>query len=220
MSAPYIKELLVGRVKKIGDSEASIQRERQWESGMFKEGTNDQLWLSRTGLASDEVADKKNHGGPEKAIFAYSTCHYDYWKEDLGLEKIGIGAMGENLAVQSMDEHSVCIGDRYQFGDSVIQVSQPRKPCWKPARRFNINDFALRIQQTGRTGWYFRVLEEGYVQSEVELSLLERPYPQWTIAKCNEIMYEKKDDIKLNKKLYSCELLADKWKQSLAKRLT
>jgi MOSC domain-containing protein YiiM len=81
-------------------------------------------------------------------------------------------------------------------------------------------DFALRIQNTGRTGWYFRVLKEGYVQSEVELTLLERPYPEWSIAKCNEVMYVKKADLKLAKELAACKFLALSWKQTLTKRLS
>ncbi|RKQ12318.1 MOSC domain-containing protein [Oceanobacillus bengalensis] len=193
--------------------------DRSWESGMFKNSVANKIWLGETGLTGDEVADKKNHGGPEKAIFSYSATHYDSWKEELDIEAIGIGAMGENIAVRFMDEHSVCIGDTYQFGDAIIQVSQPRRPCWKPARRFRIVDLALRIQQTGRTGWYFRVLKEGSVQSGQQLTLLERPYPEWTIAKCNEVMYEKKDDVKLAEELHSCKFLAENWKRTLAKRL-
>ena len=219
MSAPYVKKLLAGKVKKIGDPDASNRMAQQWESGIFKNSVKEKLWLSQTGLTGDEVADTKNHGGPEKAIFAYPTIHYDLWKEELDLKEIGIGAMGENMAVHSMDEHSVCIGDTYQFGDSVIQVSQPRQPCWKPARRFRMIDFALLIQQSGRTGWYFRVLKEGFVQGELEVTLLERPYPQWTIAKCNEVMHIKKDDVKLVKELYSCRFLAESWRQTLSKRL-
>lgn len=136
------------------------------------------------------------------------------------MQSIGIGSMGENLAVISMDEGSVCIGDTYQFGDALIQVSQPRQPCWKPARRFRMIDFALRIQDSGRTGWYFRVLKEGLVKNKVELVLLERPYPEWTISKCNEVMHVKKDDPKLAEELASCELLAENWKKTLTKRLS
>lgn len=219
MNSPYVRKLLTGKVKQVGNPDAKKAMERQWESGMFKEEVTDKIWLSETGLKGDEVADKKNHGGPEKAVFAYPLTHYDTWKKELEIEHIGMGAMGENLAVQYMDEYNVCIGDTYQLGDAVIQVSQPRRPCWKPARRFRILDFALRIQNTGRTGWYFRVLTEGYVQGESVLTLLERPYDKWTIAKCNEVMYEQKDDLKLAEELAACKFLADNWKQTLLKRL-
>ncbi|MCM3585719.1 MOSC domain-containing protein [Mesobacillus maritimus] len=219
MSAPYVQKLLTGKVKTVGNPHASNRLDRQWESGIFKNTVDDKLWLSQKGLTGDEVADKKNHGGPEKALFAYSATHYDVWKEELDVNAIEIGAMGENIAVHFMDEHTVCIGDTYQFGDAIIQVSQPRQPCWKPARRFKVIDFALRIQQSGRTGWYFRVLKEGLVQGETELTLLDRPYPQWTIAKCNEVMHVKTDDLTLANELYACKFLAESWKQTLAKRL-
>ncbi|MRG86758.1 MOSC domain-containing protein [Salinibacillus xinjiangensis] len=219
MSKPSIQKLLIGKAKRIGDSAASNPMDREWVSGIFKENISDNVWLGKNGLTGDEVGDKKNHGGPEKAVFAYPTKHYDDWKKELDVDTIGIGAMGENLAVNNMEEHSVCIGDSYQIGDAVIQVAQPRQPCWKPARRFRIMDFALRIQQSGRTGWYFRVLHEGFVHEKLELTLLERPYPQWTIAKCNEVMHEKKDDLKLAEELISCEFLAENWKRTLTKRL-
>jgi MOSC domain-containing protein YiiM len=220
MSAAFVKQLFAGKVKQIGDPNASNPMGRQWETGIYKNVVQGKMWLGETGLTGDDVADKKNHGGPEKAIFTYPVTHYEFWKNELELDSIGMGEMGENLAVNDLDENSVCIGDIYQFGDSIIQVSQPRRPCWKPARRFQMIDFALRIQNTGRTGWYFRVLKEGFVQGEVELLLLERPYPEWSIAKCNEVMYVKKDDLKLAKELASCKLLAQNWKQTLTKRLS
>lgn len=216
-TAAYVEHLLVGKVQQMGEKDAKNPMDRQWESGMFKNAVHDKKWLSKTGLEGDEVADKKNHGGPEKAIFAYPTKHYQYWKEELQIP-IGIGAMGENIAV-TQDEDSICIGDVYQFGDAIIQVSQPRRPCWKPARRFRVIDFSLRIQNTGRTGWYFRVLQEGFVQEKQELSLIERPYPNWTIATCNEVMYRKKDDLDLARQLASCKFLAPNWKESIEKRI-
>lgn len=219
MSKPYIEKLLVGKVKQMGEPDAARLMDKQWESAMFKECVEGNIWLGKTGLTGDEVADTKNHGGLEKAIFAYSITHYDFWKKELDLGTIGMGAMGENLAVSHIDENSVCLGDTYQFGDAIIQVSQPRQPCWKPARRFRILDFALRIQQTGRTGWYFRILKEAYVHDKLELILLERPRPEWTIAKCNEVMHLKKDDLQLTRELASCEFLAQSWKETLSKRL-
>lgn len=212
-------KLFTGKVKQLGDPNAKDRMERPWETGMFKTEKDEQIWLSKTRLQGDAVADKKNHGGPEKAVFAYPIKHYDYWKKDLGLDSIGVGGMGENLAVLEADEFSVCIGDSYKFGDAVIQVSQPRRPCWKPARRYRVMDFALRIQNSGRTGWYYRVLKEGYVWSGIELELIERPYPKWTVARCNDVMYVYKDDLQLAEELASCELLSENWKRSLNRRL-
>ncbi|GGA74463.1 MOSC domain-containing protein [Ornithinibacillus halotolerans] len=219
MNTPFVQKLFVGKVKKVGNPNATKSMEKEWESGMFKEGTKEKVWLSTTGLVGDEVADKKNHGGPEKALFTYTVDHYDYWQNKQEIEAMHAGGFGENLAVKFMEESSVCIGDTYQLGEAVIQVSQPRRPCWKPARRFKTMDLALRIQDSGRTGWYFRVLKEGYIQKDLEFTLIERPYPEWTIANCNEVMYVKKDDLELNENLASCHLLAENWKQTLMKRL-
>src|SRR5699024_458056 len=218
MEETFVYKVITGKVKELGDANAKDPMDREWESGIFKKQTEEQVWLSKTGLDGDEQADKKHHGGPEKALFAYPIKHYKLWKEELNID-IDMGAMGENLAVLEMDEFSVCIGDTYQLGDAVIQVSQPRQPCWKLARRFKIKDFALRIQNNGRTWWYFRVLEEGHIISRIDMELIDRPYPQWSIAACNEVMHVYKDDLKLADELASCELLAPNWKRTLQNRL-
>lgn len=123
------------------------------------------------------------------------------------------------MAVMDMDESSVCLGDTYKFGDALIQISQPRRPCWKPARKFRTLDLALRIQNSGKTGWYFRVLQEGYVRPGTYLELIDRPYPRWTIHTCNEVMYVNTENRQLAERLASCELLAENWRQTLYKRL-
>src|SRR5699024_9205688 len=121
--------------------------------------------------------------------------------------------------VMYADEHSVCIGDTYAFGDTIIQVSQPRRPCWRPARRIQKKDFSLRIQNSGFTGWYYRVLSVGYVRSGTDLELRSRPHPKWTIAACNDVMYVQKNNIELAEELASCHYLSDNWKQTLQKRI-
>lgn len=216
---PHLHKLFIGKVKQAGKENAKHPLERKWESGMFKNEATGEVWLSETGLVGDEVADKKNHGGPEKAIFCYPIKHYTFWQEKYERKDITMGGMGENFAVLEMDEFSVCIGDTYEVGDAVIQVSQPRQPCWKPARRFDILDLALQIQNTGRTGWYFRVLKEGYVKADSPIHLIERPYPQWSIQAANEVMHFHKDDLLMADELASCELLAESWVRRLKKRL-
>ncbi|WP_376837307.1 MOSC domain-containing protein [Bhargavaea ullalensis] len=219
MNQPFVYKTFTGKVKTMGDPDAKRPMDRKWESAIFKTEKELPLTLTKTGLSGDQVADTKNHGGPEKALFCYPLRHYDHWKEDLELDSIGAGAMGENLSVTDMDETTVCIGDTYRLGNALIQVSQPRRPCWKPARRFRVLDFSLRIQNTGLTGWYFRVLEEGSIQSGLHLELIERPYPRWTIAECNDVMYRDKEDRERTAALASCDLLAANWKHTLVKRL-
>lgn len=218
MNAPFLHKVLTGKVMQIGEPDANDILDKQWESGMFKKEVEGNCWLGETGLEHDEVADTKNHGGPEKAVFAYPSSHYVFWQKKLGTD-IGIGAMGENFSIQEIDEYSICIGDTFEIGDAVIQVSQPRQPCWKPARRFRVMDLALQIQNSGRTGWYFRVLKEGYISSKSSLTLRERTFPQWTVAACNEVMHFNKEDLRQADDLASCSLLAPSWKRTLHKRL-
>lgn len=218
MDEPYVHELFAGKVRRLGNEQAKDPMDRSWETGMFKEPVQGNLYLTSTGLQGDEIADTKNHGGLEKAIFAYPIAHYTYFLNRENLE-MPIGGMGENLAVLEMDELTVCIGDKYRFGEAVMEVSQPRQPCWKPARRFKSKELALKIQESGKTGWYFRVLEEGHVHSKVDLHLIERPYPQWSIAVCNDVMHRQKDNLALTDELASCPALAESWKKTLRKRL-
>lgn len=219
MNEPFVHKIFTGKAKTIGDPNAEKKIDREWTTGMFKNEMDEPIWLSKTGLAGDEVGDKKNHGGEEKALFTYPVKHYTYWQDILGEDKITIGGMGENLAVLEMDEYTVCIGDTYRFGDAVIQVSQPRRPCWRPARRYRTMDLALQIQNSGRTGWYFRVLQEGQVLSGIDLELLERPLPDFTLAVCNEIMYVRKEDLNMAYELSACKLLAENWRRTFKKRL-
>lgn len=202
----------------MGTPDAEDKLDRPWQSGIFKETTDEAVFVGKSGLKGDDVADKKNHGGPEKAVFAYAVKHYDAWQRELDSD-LTAGGNGENLSVTHMDESSVCIGDIYKLGEAVVQVSQPRRPCWKPARRHKILDFALRIQKTGRTGWYFRVIKEGDIKAGDTFELIQRPYPGWSIKAANEVMYEQKDNISLAESLASVELLAENWKKTLNKRL-
>lgn len=170
--------------------------------------TDEQIWLGKIGLTQDEKTDQ------EKAAFAYPIQHYAYWKESFADDSMDMGAVGENFSVLEMNEFTVCIGDTYKFGDAIIQVSQPGSPILKSNK-----ELKTIAQNSGRTGWYFRVLKEGHIISRIDLELIERPFPQWTIAACNEVMYLYQDDLRSADELASCVLLSVHWKRMLQKRL-
>lgn len=214
-----LKKVFVGVPKTVGDKDAKSVMDREWTSAIFKDAVEGPIQVGKTGLTGNEVSDTKNHGGPEKAVFAYSQENYVYWQNEFGDSEMGPGGMGENFFLENMTEDKVCIGDTYQIGDAVVQVSQPRQPCWKPARRFKIKTLALLIQNTGRTGWYFRVLNEGLVEEGQTFTLLERPYSQWTIQKCNEILHGKEPNFEEMRQLAECELLAPGMRETLEKRV-
>ncbi len=218
MEVGKVEHLFIGRAKTYGDDNAEQKMDKEWTTAIYRRETDEAVHLTETGFQNDEVGDKKNHGGPEKAVFCYTAGHYDEWTDEFGIE-MGPGAFGENLAVTGLDEKNVCIGDIYGLGDVQIEVSQPRRPCWRPARRHRIIDLALKIEDSGRTGWYFRVIKEGRVQAGDTFRLLERPHPEWTIDACNEVMYERTENPGLAEELRDVGLLAGSWKKSLQKRL-
>lgn len=215
MEEPYVHKIFTGKIKKLGNPKATEKIDLPWETGLFKTATEDQIWLGKSGLIGDEG----NNNVLDKAVLAYPIKHYTYWQQKLGRKTITEGDMGENLSVLEMDEFTVCIGDVFQFGDAIIQVSQPKQPTWQLARKMRELDFALQMQNSGRTGWYFRVLQEGDVLSRIDVELIERPYPQWSIASCNEVMHVYKDDLRLTDDLASCELLSQEWRKILNSRL-
>ena len=152
-----------------------------WRSAIHKEAIYHPLWLSATGLAGDAVGDTRHHGGTEQAVLAYADSHYEDWKiEGFTDER---GAFGENLLVTGLLDQTACIGDIFELGDATIQVSCPRVPCNTLVRRHGRPDILTRVFETARGGWYFRVLREGFVAPGQELRLLERPHPDWTVAR-------------------------------------
>jgi len=209
----------VGTPSTVGHKDAVDPMDQRWTTGFFKTSVKDPIWVGCTNLEGDGQADLKNHGGPEKAINAYPHEHYSYWEETLGLQTLSHGAFGENFTLTGALEDDVCIGDTFEIGNACIQVSQPRQPCWKLARRWRIKDLAFRVQETGRTGWYFRVLKEGMVKPGTQLTLIERPYPQWTVSAANDVMHHHMSDMESVRSLMECRLLSTRWKETLATRL-
>lgn len=189
--------------------------ERPWTTAFFKEPVAGPVWLGATNLECDRQADLKNHGGPDRAVMAYAAGHYPGWRAELYLE-IPHGAFGENFTVAGMDEATVCIGDSYEVGGAVVQVSQPRIPCWKIARRWQVKDLSARVQRSGRTGWYLRVLREGEVKADDEMRLIDRPYPEWTIARANAALYTRPPIEAEVRALAACPGLAPSLRMALA----
>ena len=137
----------------------------------------------------------------------------------MSLPTLPCGAFGENFTIAGLTEADTCIGDVWNVGDeAVVQVSQPRQPCWKLARRWKVKTLAVQVQQTERTGWYFRVLSEGSVVAGLSLILLERPHPEWTVERANRVMHAEQAELQLSAELAAIPLLSASWRETLARR--
>ncbi len=217
MTTGTLISIQVGLPRKVGDPNASDPMDQPWETAFFKEPVEGPVWLSRTSLAGDGQADRKSHGGPDKAVLAYAASHYPLWRAELQRLDLPYGAFGENFTIDGFTEEDVCIGDVYAIGEVLVQVSQPRQPCWKIARRWRIRELTARVLETRRTGWYLRVLQEGYVQPGLAVTLLERPFPQWPIARALEVLRHRGRDPETAMALAACPALAEAWRRRLFK---
>lgn len=186
-----------------------------WTSGICKEPIEGKVWLGKTNLSGDGQANLKSHGGPEKAVLGYAADFYPLWRQELARPTLPYGAFGENFTIAGLHEDTVCVGDTYSIGEAVVQVSQPRQPCWKLSRLWGIEDLEERVKSTGRTGWYFRVLVEGYVERGMPVKILACPFPQWTVARANEIMRRRHEDRHAALELASSPLLSESWRTTL-----
>jgi MOSC domain-containing protein YiiM len=132
-------------------------------TGIFKEPVGGRVTLGRLNLEGDGQADRNVHGGVDKAVYAYPFEHYEYWSRELGRTDFAFGQFGENFTVSGMLEDAVRIGDVFRIGFALVEVTQPRAPCFKLGIRMGLESFPKTFLSSGRTGFYMKVLEEGEV---------------------------------------------------------
>jgi MOSC domain-containing protein YiiM len=160
-------------------------------SAIIKAPVSGPVAVGPIGLAGDAQGDRTRHGGLEKAVHIYPVTHYAAWTRDLPdrADAFTPGAFGENIVLAGAAEADVCIGDLFRLGNVLVQLSQARQPCWKLNLRFGLPDMARRVQTSGRTGWYVRVLAPGTVAAGDRMVLTERPNPDWDLPRVQRLLY-------------------------------
>jgi MOSC domain-containing protein YiiM len=194
-------------------------------SGMAKRPvTAAQLELTGRGLAGDEQADLRVHGGPDKAVYVYPTEHYPGWRAD-GFD-LEAGRVGENVLSRGADEHKVRLGDRWAWGTAEVQACQPRSPCYKLGMHAGRKDVIAAMLATARCGWYLRVLTPGRVPTSGGMTLLARDPSAPTIAELHHAEHDRPrpEDRAAHRELIARALarpeLADSWRAMLERRLS
>jgi MOSC domain-containing protein YiiM len=208
----------IGTPKSYGFEDAVDTHDKPWTTGFFKTPIEGPVFVGATNLAGDGQSDLKNHGGVDKAVLAYSADHYPKWREELLMPDMPCGAFGENLTIAGLSEESVCIGDVLRVGPVSFEVSQPRQPCWKLARRWRMHELVGLVVRNGRTGWYLRVLEQGWIEAQMPVALTDRPNPEWSIARANETLHLHQTDLPLTLELAAVPGLACSWVEELRER--
>ncbi|MFC7371552.1 MOSC domain-containing protein [Fictibacillus iocasae] len=190
---------------------------KEVRSAFKKQPAENPVFLHSLHFEGDGQGNLEVHGGVDKAACAYPFEHYAYWESELGTV-MPAASFGENLTLAGMTEDRVCIGDIWRIGEAIVQVSEPRQPCAKLGARHNRPDLVKKVADTGFTGYYFRVLQEGYVKKGDNPVLKERPYPNLTVRFMNLAIYKKPSQADLNQ-ILECEALAEGLRQFMEKKM-
>lgn len=208
-----VTEIRTGRVAPLGPAGVP--------SGIDKRPCAGPVMALRDGLEGDEQGDRARHGGPDKALHAYALSHYPAWIRDLPEQgrRFEAGAFGENLVIAGASEADLCLFDRYRIGGAVVEISQTRQPCWRLNLRFDLPGMAARVQETGRTGWYFRVIEEGRIAPGDRAGLVARPCPDWPLVRVWRLLYRDTSDREALTAFAALSGLPQSWRRMAEARL-
>ena len=194
-------------------------REQTVSTGIFKKPVSGPVALRTLNLEGDRQADLAVHGGPFKAVYAYPSEHYGFWREELPGANLPWGMFGENFTTRGLLEGELHIGDRLRIGTAILVVRQPRIPCYKLALKFHRNDIQARFLRSGRSGFYFSVEQEGMVEAGSSFELLGRELEAITIAEMNHLFADDRYNRELLEKAIASPALPEDWRLYLRKRL-
>ena len=213
-----LQAIQVGTPQRYAIPDAAAARQRFWQTSFVRVPSPQRRWLATTHLAGNTQADTRNHGTPNQAVLVYAAAHYPCWQAEFGRTEIGSGGFAENFTVDGLDETNVCIGVVYAIGDARIQVTGPRYPCVKISRRWGIPTLTARVAETGRTGWYCRVLQEGWVEPGLPIELVDRSCPRVTVALVNDFAHGRNRNVEAARELAACPLLPEWWQDLVVRR--
>jgi len=188
-------------------------------TGIFKEPARGRVMLRTLNLDGDRQADLSVHGGPSKAVYAYPSEHYDYWKRELPEIKLPWGMFGENFTIAGLLESELNIGNKFQVGSAIVMVSEPRLPCYKLGIKFDRPDIIKKFLASERTGFYFAVLQEGEVGAGDQIELIETSKDTVKVSDITRLYSSEKHNTGLFRRAIEVETLPDGWKSYFQHRL-
>lgn len=192
-------------------------------TGIFKQAVSGRVTVNAFNLEGDKQVDLVNHGGEHKAVYGFAAEHYAFWQQKLGLAALPFGKFGENLTVEGLDEAKLCIGDRLKVGQSLLEISQPRVPCFKLGIAFQRDDMPRLFVAQAATGIYFRVIETGSVAAGDTVTLAE-PHPtKLSVQRLFRAYFDKSlpgnEKSSVLEQALEIDALSHEWREKLEKRL-
>lgn len=203
----------------VGRPQIVVSHEEPVSTAIFKQPVAGRVAVRTLNLDGDRQADLSVHGGPSKAVYAYPSEHYEYWKQELPDMELPWGMFGENLTTSGLIESEVSIGDKFRAGTAVIMVTEPRMPCYKLGIRFGRSDIIKRFLASRRTGFYFAVLEEGDVAAGDGIELIERDVNSVRVSDITHLYVQDKDNTDLLHRALQVDALPQSWKDYFQRRL-
>lgn len=203
----------------VGRPRLVLDGERQVSTGIFKSPAAGPVMLRTLNFDGDRQADLGAHGGVNKALYAYPSEHYPFWRKELGGMELTWGNFGENLTTEGLLEAQACIDDQFRIGDAIVRVSQPRIPCYKLGIRIGREDMPKRFLASGRSGIYFAVMEEGLVEAGDSIDLVKRDKRGISVADVNRAYVHSRENPDLLRRIIDAEILPPGLQKDLEKRL-
>lgn len=201
-----------------------LPRKIDWQgttiaTGIFKEPVTGQVAVRATNLDGDGQADLAVHGGESKAVYAYAAEHYEFWRRELPATEVPPGAFGENLTTEGLPEEDVRIGDRFRVGTATLVTTEPRLPCFKLGIRLGRPDIVERFLASGRTGFYLRVEQEGYVAAGDPIVRIGRDPRGVLLSEATRLHTTERGNVELIRRVLSVPALGESWRRRLSARL-
>lgn len=197
-----------------------VSHGRTVTTSIWKRPVSGRVRVGRLNLAGDQQSDLTVHGGPGKAVYAYPSEHYEYWRAELPETDLPWGAFGENFTTEGLLEQTLAIGDRLRVGSAEFLVTQPRMPCFKLAIRFSRDDMVKRFLQSGRSGFYLAVLREGEVGAGDAIEVTQREAHGVTVADIVDLYRADADNEALLRRAVEVQALPEAWRTHFRKRLS
>ena len=199
-------------------------RDVEWQgervrTSIFKDRVAGVRRVAGFNIDGDRQSDLSVHGGRYKAVYAYPSEHYPFWRNELSEPDLAFGGFGENLTTEGLTERDVCIGDRFRIGTVELSVTQPRQPCFKLGIRRNRLDIVRLFHRSGRSGFYFSIEREGELQEGDAIELVARDERKVSVAAAFELMFSDHPDVEVLKIAAEHPAMAPSWRADFAERL-